>query len=71
VWHIARVFLGPFRATPAFAHSDSDFLAPPFLHSSWFILGDRQGRIRGYYRTEDESALKRLRQDIRSLLAER
>jgi protein SCO1/2 len=66
-----QVFLDLFRATPAFAHSDSDFLAPPFLHSSWFVLGDRQGRIRGYYRTEDESALKRLRRDIRSLLAER
>ena len=71
VWRVARMFIGLFRATPAFAHSDSDFLAPPFLHSSWFILGDQQGRIRGYYRTEDESALKRLRQDIRSLLAER
>lgn len=57
-----------FRATPALAHSDSDFLAPPFLHSSWFVLGDRQARIRGYYRTEEESSLKALRRDIRTLL---
>jgi cytochrome oxidase Cu insertion factor (SCO1/SenC/PrrC family) len=64
----ARAVLGLFRATPAFAHSDSDFLAPPFLHSSWFILGDRQARIRGYYRTEDEQSLKGLRRDIRTLL---
>jgi len=55
----------------AFAHSDSEFLAPPFLHSSWFVLGDRQARIRGYYRTEDEHPMKQLRRDIRVLLAER
>jgi len=55
----------------ASAHSDSEFLAPPFLHSSWFVLGDRQARIRGYYRTEDDAAMKRLRGDIRLLLQER
>jgi len=54
----------------ASAHSDSEFLAPPFLHSSWFVLGDRKARIRGYYRTEEEQPMKRLRQDIRMLLAE-
>lgn len=55
----------------ALAHSDSEFLAPPFLHSSWFVLGDRQARIRGYYKTEDDAAMKRLRRDIRLLLQER
>jgi cytochrome oxidase Cu insertion factor (SCO1/SenC/PrrC family) len=70
-WRIAWEVLDPFRVASASAHSDSDFLAPPFLHSSWFVLGDRQGRIRGYYRTEDEQALKRLRRDIRTLLADR
>lgn len=54
----------------ALAHSDSEFLAPAFLHSSWFVLGDRKARIRGYYRTEEEQPMKRLRQDIRTLLAE-
>ena len=68
---VVRVVLDLFRAAPAYAHSDSNFLVPPFLHSSWFVLGDRQARIRGYYRTEDEPTLKRLRRDIRSLLAER
>jgi cytochrome oxidase Cu insertion factor (SCO1/SenC/PrrC family) len=53
---------------PALAHSDSEFLAPPFLHSSWFVLGDRQAQIRGYYRTEEERSLKQLRRDIRALL---
>jgi protein SCO1/2 len=55
----------------AFAHSDSEFLAPPFLHSSWFVLGDRQARIRGYYKTEDEQPMTQLRRDIRVLLSER
>jgi cytochrome oxidase Cu insertion factor (SCO1/SenC/PrrC family) len=55
----------------AWAHSDSEFLAPPFLHSSWFVLGDRQARIRGYYKTEDDAAMKRLRGDLRALLEER
>lgn len=54
----------------ASAHSDSDFLAPPFLHSSWFVLGDRKARIRGYYRTEEEQPMTRLRRDIQSLLTE-
>ncbi len=57
--------------SPAQAHTRSDFLAPPFLHSSWFVLGDRQARIRGYYRTEDEASLRQLRKDLRVLLAER
>ncbi|HEX7512235.1 MAG TPA: hypothetical protein VF464_02590, partial [Candidatus Methylomirabilis sp.] len=60
-----------FGDASAYAHSGSDFLEPPFLHSSWFVLGDRLARIRGYYRTEDEPTLKRLRRDIRILLSER
>jgi cytochrome oxidase Cu insertion factor (SCO1/SenC/PrrC family) len=52
------------------AHSDSEFLAPPFLHSSWFVLGDRKARIRGYYRTEVESSMRQLPHDIRALLVE-
>ena len=68
---VVRAALGLFGDTPAYAHSGSDFLEPPFLHSSWFVLGDRQARIRGYYRTEDEPTLKRLRRDIRILLSER
>ena len=68
---IVRAALGLFGDTPTYAHSSTDFLEPPFLHSSWFVLGDRQARIRGYYRTEDEPTLKRLRRDIRTLLSER
>jgi cytochrome oxidase Cu insertion factor (SCO1/SenC/PrrC family) len=63
--HALRQLLEP---SPAQAHSDAEFLAPPFLHSSWFVLGDRQARIRGYYRTEDETSMRQLRRDIRTLL---
>ncbi len=57
--------------SPALAHTSSEFLEPPFLHSSWFVLGDRQARIRGYYRTEDEASLQQLQKDLRTLLADR
>jgi cytochrome oxidase Cu insertion factor (SCO1/SenC/PrrC family) len=66
-----RMLYGALTPSAASAHSDSEFLAPAFLHSSWFVLGDRKARIRGYYRTEEEQPMKRLRQDIRTLLAER
>lgn len=55
----------------AWAHSNEEFLAPAFLHSSWFVLGDRQTRIRGYYKSDLEEDLGRLRRDIRTLLADR
>ena len=63
-----RFLLGLFEPVPAFAHSD--FLVPPFIHSSWFVRVDRQARIRGYYRSDDEEALRRLRRDTRALLRE-
>jgi hypothetical protein len=65
---LAGLLSGLFEPVPAFAHSD--FLVPPFLHSSWFVLVDRQARIRGYYRSDDEEALRRLRRDTRALLKE-
>ena len=63
-----RLLSGLFGPVPAFAHSD--FLVPPFIHSSWFVLVDRQVQIRGYYRSDDEKALGRLRRDVRVLLRE-
>ena len=60
-----------FLVPPALAHTPSEFLEPPFLHSSWFVLGDHQARIRGYYKTEDDASLRQLRKDLRTLLAER
>ena len=43
----------------------------PFLHSSKFALVDEQGRVRGYYDSEDESSLVALRADARRLLDDR
>jgi len=39
-----------------------------FIHSSRFVLVDRQARIRGYYQSAEEDALQRLRRDVRVLL---
>jgi len=39
-----------------------------FIHSSRFVLVDRQARIRGYYQSAEEDALQRLRRDVRILL---
>jgi protein SCO1/2 len=39
----------------------------PFLHSSKFVLVDRDGAIRGYYDSEDEAAVRTLEADARRL----
>jgi cytochrome oxidase Cu insertion factor (SCO1/SenC/PrrC family) len=77
-WRVAARHAGEFdrlvrpllEPVSAWAHSDSEFLAPPFLHSSWFVLVDRKAQIRGYYRTEAEQPMQQLRRDIRILLME-
>lgn len=38
------------------------------IHSNRFVLVDRQARIRGYYDSNDEKALRQLRQDVRRLI---
>jgi len=42
--------------------------AEPITHSTRFVLVDREGRIRGYYGMEDETALERLEEDATGLL---
>jgi len=39
-----------------------------FLHSSRFILVDREARIRGYYESSDMESLRQLREDVKALL---
>jgi len=51
---------------PALAHPGHP--GRPFIHSSRFVLMDGQARIRGYYQSNDEEALGRLRSDVRTLL---
>ena len=41
------------------------------LHSARFVLVDHRGQIRGYYDSNEDEALQKLRQDIPSLLNER
>ncbi len=53
---------GPARQAPA--------AAAAILHSSRFVLVDRQARIRGYYEGGDDEALRRLRRDVEILLSE-
>ncbi len=43
----------------------------PAMHSSRFILIDRQGKIRGYYDTTDSMSINRLIQDAKLLLKNR
>lgn len=60
-FHLSAVEVPPEkRATPEASH----------LHSSRFVLVDRQARIRGYYPSSDAEALQRLRQDVKTLLRE-
>ena len=55
--------LGP---VPLLAHHGET--GKQFIHSSRFVLVDRQARIRGYYQSAEEEALQRLRRDVRILL---
>jgi protein SCO1/2 len=55
-----------FEPTLALAHHGET--GKQFIHSSRFVLVDRQARIRGYYQSTDEEALQRLRKDVRILL---
>jgi cytochrome oxidase Cu insertion factor (SCO1/SenC/PrrC family) len=57
-----------FEPAPALAHHGAP--GKPFLHSSRFVVVDGQARIRGYYQSNDEEALGRLRRDVRTLLRE-
>ena len=38
------------------------------MHSDYFVLVDREGVIRGYYRQSDRERMERLREDARALL---
>jgi len=40
------------------------------LHTTRFVLVDRQGRVRGYYSSSDEEDLRKLGNDARALLRE-
>lgn len=65
---VARLAQEGFRLSAAsYVASDSaeDYT---FIHSNRFVLVDRRGRIRGYYRSTDPDDLVRLRRDLTVLL---
>jgi len=39
----------------------------PLLHSNYFVLIDKKGRIRGYYDPNDSEKLKTLKQDVQDI----
>lgn len=61
-----RVRIWLFEPGPVFAHHGET--GKQFIHSSRFVLVDRQAQIRGYYQSTDEEALRRLHRDVRTLL---
>ncbi|MBI1893916.1 MAG: SCO family protein [Candidatus Rokubacteria bacterium] len=60
--------LGLIGPAPAFATHGSKGLV---IHSSRFVLVDRQARIRAYHLPDDEQSLARLRQNVGILLREK
>ena len=40
----------------------------PIFHSSYFVLVDYQGRIRGYYESKDSKNIDKIIQDLRQIL---
>jgi len=53
----------------AWAHAGAEHKT--LLHSSRFVLVDRQARLRGYYHSDEDAAMRRLRRDVRTVLRER
>ena len=65
---LSRTVLAWLTPPPALATHGSQGL---FLHSARLVLVDREARIRAYHLATDEDSLKRLRPNLRALLAER
>ena len=51
--------------------ADSGSALEPIIHSTMFVLVDRQGVIRGYYDSSDEKSLGRIVADARILASEK
>lgn len=66
---IRRIVQEGFRLSAA--PVDGGTADPVVFHSARFVLVDRDGEIRGYYDSNDPQALKRLRENARTLLAGR
>ena len=60
----------PAATGPAVDSPGEHSAAEPFIHSTRFVLVDRQGRIRGYYDSTEEAKVIKLRRDVGTLLRE-
>ena len=58
------------RVAPTAALAHGGIAHQQMLHSSRFVLVDRQARLRGYYHSDEKAALRRLRRDVRTVLRE-
>src|SRR5262249_20240895 len=65
--HLHRLSRDGFKLAVDIHKGDPGSTQEPILHSTRFVLVDGEGRIRGYYDGEDEEAMAKLRQDLRSL----
>ena len=65
---VARLAQEGFRLSAASYVTGDEGQDYTFIHSNRFVLVDRQGRIRGYYRSTDPDDLVRLRRDLTVLL---
>lgn len=62
---VGEVSVDGFKLAVGGSGSESD----PILHSTKFVLVDRQGMIRGYYEALDETGRAALKRDLRAVLA--
>ena len=69
---LPRPLVAPLRwvVVPHLAQAHSGIEHKTMLHSSRFVLVDRQARIRGYYHSDEAAAMRRLRRDLRTVLQE-
>jgi cytochrome oxidase Cu insertion factor (SCO1/SenC/PrrC family) len=67
--HRAPPLAGLVGLAPAAAFADHG-RASPIGHPPRFVLVDRQARLRGYYDSQDEAALQRLRRHVYALARE-
>jgi protein SCO1/2 len=73
IGYVVRVNLDLWTPAVAWAHHPTytpPASAPVILHSARFVLVDRRARIRGYYDSREEKAMRRLQDDVMLLLHE-
>jgi len=73
LWYAMRVQLDLLTPAAAWAHHPTHpqpASTPVILHSTRFVLVDRQARIRGYYDSQGEESMRRLPDDVMLLLHE-